>query len=152
MTTLEHSVFIEGTSDDIDAIALDPWRLPEWYAGITEVEPDDTYPEPGGSVKMVYKAAGATLHITMTVLELERGDHLLYQLEGMLTGTTLWTHTPESEGTWLTARFEYELPGGGLGKAIDKLVVERMNEQNLVHSLENLKALTEQTSAVSHSY
>ena len=42
--------------------------------------------------------------------------------------------------------------GGGLGKAIDRLVVERMNEQNLVHSLESLKMLAEQTSAVSHSY
>jgi hypothetical protein len=33
------------------------------------------------------------------------------------------------------------MPGGALGKIVDKLVVERMNARNLEASLENLKAL-----------
>jgi hypothetical protein len=35
------------------------------------------------------------------------------------------------------------MPGGGLGKIADKLVVERMNTSNLEKSLENLKAYFE---------
>jgi hypothetical protein len=143
MTTLERSIYINGTTDEIDAITLDPWRLPDWYAGIERVDPDEVFPEPGGCVHMVYKSGGATLNIQMSVLELERGNHALYQMEGMMTGSTTWVHAPEGDGTRLTAVFEYELPGGGLGKAIDKLLVERMNAKNLEESLENLKALVE---------
>ena len=39
--------------------------------------------------------------------------------------------------------FEYEMPGGGVGKLVDRLLAERMNAQNLEKSLENLKALAE---------
>ena len=50
---------------------------------------------------------------------------------------------PEGQGTRVTMRFEYEMPGGGVGKLFDRLVVERMNAQNLERSLENLKRLLE---------
>ena len=143
MATVERSVFINATTDEIDAVTLDPWQLPNWYEGVQSVEPDDVYPEPGGVVKMVYKAGPATLNITMAALELERGNHALYKMEGMMTGTNRWTHTPEGNGTWITAAFDYELPGGGLGAVADKLVVERINVQNLEKSLENLKRLVE---------
>ena len=35
------------------------------------------------------------------------------------------------------------LPGGGVGQLVDRLLAERMNAQNLEKSLENLKALAE---------
>ncbi len=143
MTVLERTIFIQAPWDTVDSVALDPWRLPEWYAGVHEVQPDGVFPEPGGAVKMAYKAAGVSFDVTMTTLELVRGQYVLYQLAGMITGTTRWSHTPEGNGTWLTARFEYEVPGGGLGKVIDRLLLERMNAENLEKSLENLKALVE---------
>ena len=145
MTRLERSIYIEGSTDDIDAVTLDPHRLPDWYAGVERVEPDDVFPEPDGMVRMVYKAGPATLNIDMTTLELERGDHALYRMDGMMEGTTRWTHIPEGDGTRLEALFEYELPGGGLGKVADRLVVERMNVQNLEKSLETLKHLVEES-------
>ncbi len=40
MTTLEQSIFINATHENIDRITLDPWQLPNWYAGIRSVEPD----------------------------------------------------------------------------------------------------------------
>ncbi|GAB4477046.1 MAG: hypothetical protein Kow00124_19800 [Anaerolineae bacterium] len=143
MAALERSIFINGTTDEIDAITLDPWRLPEWYEGVEHVEPDGVYPEPGGVVNMTYRAAGIAFTIKMTCLELVRGEYALYQMEGMMSGTNRWIHTPEGNGTWLTAQFEYELPGGGLGKAFDRLVVERMNAENLEKSLARLKELVE---------
>ena len=143
MTTLERSIFINASPEAIEAVSLDGWRLPEWYAGIEQAEPDDVYPEPGGRADVVYKAAGVTFNIIMTSLELTRGQSSAYQMEGMITGTNRWTFTPEGEGTWLIATFEYEMPGGVLGKVADRLVVERMNAENLERSLENLKALVE---------
>jgi uncharacterized membrane protein len=61
----------------------------------------------------------------------------------MITGTNRMAFEPEGEGTRVTLGFEYEMPGGGVGKLVDRLVIERMNAQNLEKSLENLKALVE---------
>ena len=43
----------------------------------------------------------------------------------------------------MTCVFEYDMPGGGIGAAIDKIMFEKMNADNLEHGLNNLKALAE---------
>lgn len=143
MTTLERSILINASIDVIEAISDDGRRLPEWYAGIEQAEPDDLYPEVGGKIDMVYKAAGMTFNMSQTVVERVPGERGTNRMEGMITGTNRLIFTPEGEGTRLTMSFEYEMPGGGLGKVVDKLLVERMNAQNLEKSLANLKALVE---------
>ena len=144
MTTIvERSVVINATAEEIDAITLDGSRLPEWFTGVSSAIVDETYPEPGGAVNVVYKAAGATFNMTMTSLRLSRGQSLLLRLEGMIVGKSRWIYTQEGEGTRLTSRFEYDMPGGEVGKALNKLVVERINTENLEKSLNSLKALVE---------
>jgi uncharacterized membrane protein len=143
MATVERSILINAPTDMIDAVALDGSRLPEWYVGVEQATPDDLYPEVGGRVSLVYKAAGVTFNMALTVQELARGHHISYQMAGMMVGTQQWSYTPEGGRTRLTALVEYDMPGGALGKIADKLVVERMNARNLEESLENLKALVE---------
>jgi hypothetical protein len=143
MTTVERSILINASTDAIDAIALDGNRLPEWYVGIAQATPDELYPEVGGRVSLVYKAAAVTFSLTLTVQELARGYHIAYQMSGMMVGTQHWSYTPEGGQTRLMALVEYDMPGGALGKIADKLVVERMNARHLEESLENLKALAE---------
>lgn len=58
MTTVERSIVINATPEAIDAVTLAGDRLPEWYAGMQQAEADATYPEPGGKVNLVYRAAG----------------------------------------------------------------------------------------------
>ena len=143
MTKVERSIWINAPGEAVNAVTLDGRRLPEWFAGIEKAEPDGVYPEPGGKVKMVYKAAGATFNLTLTALELVRGKHATFRMEGMITGTNHWDYTPENNGTRVSATYDYEMPGGALGKVADKLVVERTNTKNLEKSLEALKALVE---------
>jgi uncharacterized membrane protein len=143
MTKLERNVLINASVDDIQAIADDPGRLPEWYAGIEKAESDGLFPEPGGKVELVYKAAGITFNLTQTSVEHVPGQYGVNKMEGMITGTNRMTFVPEGDGTRVTMSFEYEMPGGGIGKVVDRLVAERMNAQNLEKSLENLKALAE---------
>jgi coenzyme Q-binding protein COQ10 len=143
MTTVERSIFVNAPPEVVTEISQDPTRLPEWYKGIEQAEPDGVYPEVGGSVAVVYKTAGASFDITMTAVEHVPGQSQVNQMEGMITGTNSWWFEPEGEGTHVTARFEYQMPGGALGKVADKLVVERMNEENLEKSLQALKALAE---------
>jgi uncharacterized membrane protein len=61
----------------------------------------------------------------------------------MIMGKSRWFYTPEEEGIRVNCRFEYDMPGGSIGQAVNKLVVERMNVQNLEKSLENLKTVVE---------
>jgi carbon monoxide dehydrogenase subunit G len=143
MTTLERSTLINAPVDAIEAITDDARRLPEWYAGIEKAEPDDVYPEVGGKVDLVYKASGASFNLTQTLLERVPGKSGSFQMDGMITGTNRMTFAPEGEGTRVTMSFEYEMPGGGVGKLFDRLVIERMNAQNLEKSLKNLKTLVE---------
>jgi len=143
MTTLERSIVISAMTDAIDAVTLDGNRFPEWYAGIQEARPDDIYPEPGGQVELVYKAAGISFNLTLTSLRIVRGELLLLRMDGMIAGKSRWRYAPEGEGTRVNCTFEYEIPGGGAGRALDKLVIERMNAKNLEESLSNLKAVVE---------
>lgn len=64
-------------------------------------------------------------------------------MEGMITGINEWVYTPEGEGTLVAATFDDEMPGGVPGRMADRLVVERINDENLEKSLKNLKKLAE---------
>ena len=71
-------------------------------------------------------------------------DHMeVIWLTNQTTGQTIQLRTAEKEGTRLSVEFDYEMPGGGLGKIAERLVVERMNDKNAETSLKNLKALFE---------
>lgn len=143
MASLERSVMIEASPEAIDEISLDAQRWPEWYPGVQQAEPDDTFPEVEGVVQVVYKTAGTTFNVKFVVTEYTPHQSIAYQLEGMITGTSRYRYTPEGTSTRLTCVYEYQVPGGFLGKALDKMVLERMNAENLEKSLQNLKALVE---------
>lgn len=144
MAVVERSIFINATPEAIDEVtSRNPESWPEWYVGVEAVQADGVFPEPGGKLDVTYKASGITFHLTQTVEEYVPGELQSFHLEGMITGTNTWTLTPEGNGVRVTAVFDYHMPGGGVGKVIDKLLVERMNTKNLEESLENLKALLE---------
>jgi hypothetical protein len=140
MTRVEHAVVVKGTPDRIDEFALRPDTWPDWYVGVQDAVPDSTYPNVGGKIAVKYMSAGARFDIGFTVIEFVKGQVIAYKLEGMINGTSRFTNTSQGDGTILiTGTFEYELPGGGLGAIVDKLLVEKMNSDNLNSSLTNLK-------------
>lgn len=143
MTMLERSIVIKGTAAEIDAITSDGDRLPEWYAGITKASSDKIFPKPGGKVEMKYKSAGITFDMSQTVIEYEHEKGGKFKMEGMITGVYEETLEPTDEGTRFTLKFDYDMPGGGVGKLVDRLFAERMNAKNLEKSLDNMKALVE---------
>jgi len=89
------------------------------------------------------KSAGTKFDLTQTVLERVENESSTFKMEGMITGTNHWAYTPEGDGIRVTATFDYEMPGGVLGKLADKVVVEKMNIENLEKSLDTLKKLAE---------
>lgn len=143
-TTVERSVIIRANPDKINEVALDGHRLPDWYEGIQAAAPDSTYPLPGGAVDVTYKAAGIKFNLKMKTIEYVDGVSFGLEMEGMIKGRTRWELAPRGEGrTKLNCTFEYEMPGGSIGQAVNKMVVEKMNVDNLEKSLNKLKVLVE---------
>lgn len=142
-TTLEKSIFIQATTEKIDEVTLNGNRFPEWYVGVKTATPDPNYPEVGSATHVEYKAAGITFNMSMTVENIIYGQLLTLKMDGMITGSSHWVYTPEANGTRLTCTFRYQVPGGGLGQLANKLIVERMNADNLEKSLQSLKEVVE---------
>lgn len=143
MTTLERSILINATTEAIDAVALNGNRLPQWYTGMQEAQADNLYPQVGGTVETTYRTAGLNFKVKITSVQLTPGQSITLRMDGMITGTNRWVYQPEGEAVRVIATLDYEMPGGGLGQALNKLVVEKMNAENLEKSLANLKALVE---------
>ena len=57
-------------------------------------------------------------------------------------------HEPREGGTLITNEFEYTMPWGVLGRAADRLFVERMQWRDAHRSLENMKRLLEEPVAL----
>lgn len=144
MTTIKKSILINAPVEQVEALLNDPQRLPEWYPGVTAVDPSPGYPvEVGSTCQITYRASGMTMESKFSTIESLPQSKRTFQMEGMITGTNRWDLTQEGAVTKVTVTIDYEMAGGGLGKIADKLVVERMNDKNAAASLENLKSMVE---------
>ncbi len=143
MARIEKSVVIQADTEKIDQYAINAPTWPQWVAGIESVHPDGVFPEKGGELKVKYKSAGMTFDVTMTTRDIVHGDHITFDMEGMINGSQHWQYVAEGSGTKVTCVFDYSMPGGGLGAIADKLIVERMNTSNIENTLANLKKVVE---------
>lgn len=141
MASMESSVWVNATPEALDAYVLDARRWVEWYPGLESAKPDATFPNPGGSVAVRAKVGAMAFDLTFTVAEWIPQQSIAFQIEGAFSGTSTYAYTPEGSGLRLTGHFDYDMPGGVLGQIADKLVVERMNAQNLEQSLHNLAGM-----------
>jgi uncharacterized membrane protein len=143
MARIEKSVIIQADTQKIDEYSINASTWPQWVAGIESVHPDGVFPEKGGELKVKYKAAGMAFDITMTTREIVHGDHVTFDMEGMINGSQHWQYAKEGNGIKVTCIFDYSMPGGGLGAIADKLIVERVNTSNIETTLSNLKRVVE---------
>jgi uncharacterized membrane protein len=144
MATIEKSTIIKASTAEIDRFALDASTWPQWFQGVKSVQTDGVFPEVGGSVETVYHSMGTNFTLTMTSEELVVGSHLVFSMDGMIHGTQNWHYEAEGAAIRVFCLFDYELPGGGLGKIADKMLFQRANSSSIETSLENLKAIVEQ--------
>lgn len=145
MARIEKTITIDADTAAIDEFAINPTTWPQWFAGVEAVQSDGVFPEQGGQLKVTYKAAGMAFDVIMTTREIVHGDHVIFDMQGMINGSQHWQYRKAGSGTTVTCTFDYTVPGGGLGALADKLVVERMNTANIENSLANLKRVVEGT-------
>ena len=144
MATIAKSTVIGAPAERVFAILTDPDRLPQYAPGVGRVE--DVRRSPDGilsSGRIIYSVMGIDFPMTVTIAEHAPPRRLVVRMAGGIDGTQTWTLEPQGDATRLGNRVEYEVRGGLLGKAINTLLVERMNEKNIERMLENLKLLVE---------
>ncbi len=144
MATITKTIDINAPVEKVFEILTDPKRVPEFAPGVTSVE-DIRQSEQhiGDSFKATYAVLGLHFPMTFTATEYEQPTKLSNRFEGGMKGTWTWILEPRGNGTHLTTAMEYEMAGGFLGKAINSVLVERMNEKNAERLLENLKLVSE---------
>ena len=78
-----------------------------------------------------------------TTAPCEKNTKLGLAFEGSMRGTMTWSLDGQGEGTKVNIAIDYEMRGGLLGKAMNALMVERMNTKNTQRMLHDFKDLCE---------
>ena len=146
MATINKSIDIDAPAERVFEMLTDPKRLPEYAPGLISVENiRQTEQHIGDSFRATYSVLGLHFSMTFTATEYEEPTKLTTRFEGGMKGTWTWLLEPRGKSTHLTTKMEYEMAGGALGKAMNAMLVERMNEKNAEQLLENLKLVSEAT-------
>lgn len=146
MTHIRKNIFIDAPVEKVYAFARDPENWNKFIVGLSEPETLKGKGEVGTTVKQNYTVAGIPFPVTTKVLTDNPGPkNALWkgQIEGPLDGTQEWTYTAKGEGTEVLIVIDYTVPGKALGKFADRLLIERMQEKAMEHTLENLKLFCE---------
>lgn len=141
--TIQKSITIKAPVEAVEAVANDPQRWVEWYAGILKAEPDEVFPEVGGVVAVTYQALGIELDMKFTQLEYEPNSRSLTRISGRIRGKNQITLEAVEGGTLLSFQMEYKPPGGLIGRMVGRALVNDILEENLEESLQQLKAIIE---------
>ncbi len=146
MAHVKRDILIQSPPAAVYSIARDPNRWSTWFANLSGPEKLEGDGSVGTVGHYTYKMAGVPMSVKVTVLEdssSPAGCRWVGRVEGAITAEQTFVYAPEGGGTRLTVEIDYTVPGGGLGKLADKLVMERFNEQSADQTLEALKRLCE---------
>lgn len=146
MARIERSIEIERSPERVFDALCDVKTISQWatIAGDFEEVPD--LPMAAGDIfRHTIRVSGVNLKTEWRVLELERPRYVLYEVEPEAGGWMKMKQSvsPTDRGSRVELEVDYELPGGFLGEALDRVYVERRNEREAEASLQNLKSLVE---------
>lgn len=144
MAEIRRNIFINAPVEKVFDVAMHQERLPEWLVGMEEVrDVPPGPPEVGTTYEWTYSMGGVRFQGTNTVTEIVPNARFVVESTGGINSTWTWIYEVQEGGTLLTCEMSYSVPGGGLGRFADKLLVERTNVKSLERSLDNIKQLVE---------
>jgi uncharacterized membrane protein len=145
MPLVEQSIEIESpVSAVFGMIADQPERQPEWWPPIELQERVSPPPTDIGSVShYVYNMMGVKIRGDHKVQEMRRDEYMRVKTISGIDSQFEFFFQPHGSGTYLTIRVNYSLPGSVIGQLLNKMVIEKKNEDDLRDGLANLKAIME---------
>ncbi len=135
---------INASAEKVFKVLDDPNQMPTIVPAVTRVS-DVTMSKDrvGDTFRVTYGLLGMHFDLKFTDITNEPPRKIVRQFEGGMSGRMNYTVEPEGDMTKVTFDVEYQMSGGVLGKAMNYLLIERMNEKNAERMLENLKLLME---------
>lgn len=146
MTIITKSVEINAPRDTIRQYYAHPVHTPQWAHAITIWEPDESWPEVGSTARMGTNSGGIKAEGSATTLAYDdetMAHHFRYEPKNLGPMDFQFSFEERDGKTTVTQTTEYTIPGSFLGKALDKLFVERQNAKDIEQQLANLKAMAE---------
>ncbi len=147
MPQIEQSILIQASPAAVfSVIAHEPERMPEWWTALEIQQRVTPPPTAAGSIAhYVYNMLGMRIKGEHQVLVYEPPRHLVVRTISGIDSMFDFSLTAPGDGdeTQLIVRVAYTLPGSVLGHLINRRTIEQENEQVVVESLNNLKALVE---------
>ncbi len=146
MSRIERGIEIGRPPDVVFDALTDLNGLVRWAPMVIETR--NVPPGPlraGDTFEQTIRIAGLSLETDWTVLDVERPHLVRYECKGRPGGWLNMTQrvVETTGGSRVDLEIDYELPGGFLGEALNKLYVERRNEREAESALQNLKELLE---------
>lgn len=124
---------------------LDDFRTwPSWYTGVLEIIDDATaaWDEAGDKVRFAYKLLGRRLEGECTLDDVVEAELVEFTATMPMVGDVhqKWSYRDAGEGAvTLTVGMETEEPTSIYGKMIDRMVIPRVLERDLRHTLDHLE-------------
>ena len=149
MAVIEKRTVINAPVETVFNYVDEPMNIPEVSPGVDRVEVERMTDERvGDSFRLIYSAMGIDFPVTLVTTAHERSRTLASRMEGAMSGEFRWDFREIEPGrTDVGVHIEYEVKGGAIGRAVDSLVLERMNEKNAERMLENVKQRVESIAA-----
>jgi coenzyme Q-binding protein COQ10 len=147
MGHLLSSIHINAPVEKVVEYTRDPHHWATFMVGMREPDKITGAGVVGSEVELTVVSAGVQLREIVRPLEESRDPdgtaHWRAAITGASSGWMTWDYKPDNGGTLVTEEWEYTVPGSVLGKLADRLILEKMQERDAHHSLENLKLLME---------
>jgi carbon monoxide dehydrogenase subunit G len=144
MPIIERSITIAAPVEDVFAVVDDAKRQTEYLPGVTKVaDVVRTQDRVGDTYKSTYSILGMRFPTKVSIIEWQQNKTYVEKMEGSLPGTFAVHLEPDGQGTKVSYTIDYTITMGVLGKVMNRLLFERMNEKTVEGGLENLKILCE---------
>lgn len=144
MTKLVKTITIDAPIEKVFERCDNPNAMPVYVPNVTSVSNvQRSERRIGDTFRVTYGMMGAHFDEDFTYSEFERDKRIKATFDGAMKGSMGITLAPQGNSTKATFESEYEVSGGVLGKAVNKLLFERMNDKNAERMLENLKMVCE---------
>jgi uncharacterized protein YndB with AHSA1/START domain len=146
VTHLQHELFVDAPPERVFDLLAQPERTPQWSPNVIAVRRTSEGPiAVGSTTEVVVKVLGTRQRAAGRCTVFEPPRRLVIESVTDL-GAKSRSETelsPEGNGTRLRATLDYTVPGGGLGRALDRLVAERQTRQDFEQGLRRFKQMLE---------
>ena len=142
MAKLTKSIVIQAPCEKIFAYMNDPMNLPDIWPSMKEVKDVQSLSNGGLRFNYVYNLAGFRLEGTSEDVEFVLNERTVSKSTGGIDAVATFTYANEGSGVKVTLINEYIIPMPVIGKLAESVIV-KMNEQEAVTLLDNLKARME---------